>query len=126
MQCFLHQGVAAVGICRTCGKGICPTCAREIDRGIVCSDACAELALINHQIVERARRVYGIGVKPKIPLGAWFFGAVGLLILSSATLILWSNSNDGPTAAYTGGFGLLFLVFAVFIWRRYRSVGLNL
>jgi hypothetical protein len=28
--------------------------------------------------------------------------------------------------AYSGGFGLLFLAFAALIWRRYRSVGLNL
>jgi hypothetical protein len=71
MQCFLHQDVAAVGICRTCGKGICPACAREIDRGIVCSEACAQFAIVTRELQDRAKRIYSIGTRPKIPVGAW-------------------------------------------------------
>jgi hypothetical protein len=126
MQCFVHHEVAAVGICRTCGKGICPACAREIDRGVVCSDACAQFAIDNQAIVDRAKRVYSIGVKPKIPLGAWFFGTMGVVLLGIAGLLAWSDPNGWPAAAYPGGFGLLLLVFAVFVWRRYRAIGLNL
>jgi len=126
MQCFLHQGATAVGICRTCGKGICSACAREIDRGIVCSEVCAQFAIDTHEIQDRAKRIYSIGVKPRIPVGAWFFGTFGLLVLFITALLLWSDRNNWPTAALSGGFGVLFLVFAVFIWRRYRSVGLNL
>ena len=126
MQCFLHHDAAAVGICRTCGKGICPACARETASGIVCSDACADLADVNRQMVERARRLYSIGVKQKIPLGAWFFGIAGALALVIAVLLLWSDPNGWPIAAYCGGIGVLFLGFSVFTWRRYRAVGLNL
>jgi hypothetical protein len=71
MQCFLHRDVAAVGICRTCGKGICPACAREIDRGIVCSEACAQFAIVTRELQDRAKRIYSIGTRPKIPVGAW-------------------------------------------------------
>jgi hypothetical protein len=126
MQCFLHHDIAAVGICRTCGKGLCPACAREIDRGIVCSDACAEFAIVNHQIVDRAKRVYSIGVKARIPLGTWFFTAAGLFMLSVGAFLAWSDPAGWSAAAYPGGLGALFLVFAVLIWRRYRSIGLNL
>ena len=126
MQCFVHHEVAAVGICRTCGKGICPACAREIDKGIVCSEACAQFVTDNQAIVDRAKRVYSIGVKSKIPLGAWFFGTMGVVMLGIAALFLWTDPHGWPVAAYPGAFGLLLVVFAVFVWRRYRAVGLNL
>jgi hypothetical protein len=92
----------------------------------VCSDACAEFAIVNHQIVDRAKRVYSIGAKAKIPVGAWFFGTTGLLMLAISGVLWWSDPAGWPAAAYPGGFGVLFLAFAVFILRRYRSVGLSL
>ena len=35
-------------------------------------------------------------------------------------------STNRGSVAYTGGLGLIFLLFAVFIWRRYRAIGLSL
>jgi hypothetical protein len=92
----------------------------------VCSEVCAQFAIDTHEIQDRAKRIYSIGVKPRIPVGAWFFGTVGLLVFAFTGLLLWSDANNWATAAPSAGFGVLFLVFAVFIWRRYRSVGLNL
>jgi len=76
--------------------------------------------------LRRAKRVYSIGVKARIPVGAWFFGTTGLLMLAVAVCLWWSDPAGWAAAVYPGGFGLLFLVFAAFVWRRYRSVGLNL
>jgi hypothetical protein len=126
MHCYSHQDVAAVGICRTCGKGICPACARQMDRGIVCSDACAAYALINHEMVDRARRIYSIGTKPKIPVGAWFLGSLGLLSVGIAAVLLWNDPTGWANAGPPGGFGLLLIGFSVFMWRRYRSLGLSI
>jgi hypothetical protein len=45
MECYSHEGEAAVGICRVCGKGVCRKCAQELSfGGIVCSEACATKA----------------------------------------------------------------------------------
>jgi len=126
MQCFLHQGVAAVGICRTCGKGICPACAREIAGGLVCSEACAQFALDFREIQDRAKRIYSIGTKPRIPVGAWFFGILGALSLIIAAVLWWNDPRNWSDVVVPGGIGLLLLGFSVFIWRRYRSVGLSL
>jgi len=126
MQCFLHRDVAAVGICRTCGKGICPACAREIDRGIVCSEACAQFAIVTRELQDRAKRIYSIGTRLKIPVGAWLYGILGLLSLIGSTVLWWSDPKCWPAVAFPGAVGLLFLGFSVFIWRRYRAVGLSL
>jgi hypothetical protein len=126
MQCFSHRDVAAIGICKNCGKGVCATCVREIDKGIVCSEPCADNVILSQQIIERGKRLYSIGGKPKIPLGAWFFGVFGLLALSIAVAFWWFDPNIWQATAYCGGVGVLFFVFAVLMWQRYRSVGLSL
>jgi hypothetical protein len=126
MQCFSHRDVAAVGICKSCGKGLCPACAREIERGLVCSDACAEAANINLQIVNRATKLYSIGQRPKVPLVAWLFGVVGALFEVVAFVMWWGDPSGWPAALYFAVAGVLFGAFAVFVWRRYRAVGLSL
>jgi hypothetical protein len=127
MQCFLHRDAAAVGICKTCGKGVCPACAREVDRGLVCSDPCADYASTNLEIVGRAKRVYSIGEnRPKIPMGALFFGIFGLLFMCFAALEWWGDSPLWPVVTVTGSFGVVFVAFSVIFWRRYRTLGLSL
>jgi len=121
LQCYTHRDVAAVGICKICGKGLCSSCAREIDRGLACSDACTELAGVNLQMIERAKRVYSIGHKPRIPVTTWFFGVSGSLAIATA-VVMW----DLPPAGWPlGVIGLLLVTFAVVFWRRYRSLGLS-
>ena len=126
MQCYSHRDLVAVGICKSCGKGLCPSCAREIPTGLVCSDACADSVEINRQIVERAKGVYSIGRNPKIPVGAWFFGVTGPLCVGIAVALWWGDPSSWPLVSYFGGVGVLFSAFAMLIWRRYRALGLSL
>ena len=39
MNCLNHPDVPAVGYCRTCGKAVCATCARDV-RGVVYCEEC--------------------------------------------------------------------------------------
>jgi len=40
MDCFNHIDVAAVGVCKACGKALCADCVTEVEGGIVCRDSC--------------------------------------------------------------------------------------
>ncbi|SRR5258706_16043294 len=40
MECFYHEGAAAVGSCRACLKGLCRRCAVELEGGLACPDRC--------------------------------------------------------------------------------------
>lgn len=40
MNCFEHPNEHAVGICKSCGKGVCRTCAIQLTRGLACSEEC--------------------------------------------------------------------------------------
>ncbi|GAA0422354.1 hypothetical protein GCM10009133_33650 [Cocleimonas flava] len=41
MKCYNHHNHDAVGVCKSCLKGICTECATDIGGGITCSDECA-------------------------------------------------------------------------------------
>jgi len=36
MNCFYHQDITAVGLCKACSKGLCPDCAADLGHGIAC------------------------------------------------------------------------------------------
>jgi hypothetical protein len=40
MECFHHEGAAAVGSCRACLKGLCRRCAVELEGGLACPGRC--------------------------------------------------------------------------------------
>ena len=40
MECFYHEGDAAVGSCRACFKGLCRQCAIELQGGLACTGRC--------------------------------------------------------------------------------------
>jgi hypothetical protein len=40
MECFYHEGAAAVGTCRACLKGLCRRCAVELEGGLACPNRC--------------------------------------------------------------------------------------
>ena len=84
MECFIHPGVSAAAVCRTCGKGACRACAIEVTRGVACSQNCVSyaeaLAELQDQTVRsirnfRAQRF----TQPLIGLVSLCFGGYALV-----------------------------------------------
>jgi hypothetical protein len=42
MRCFYHEDKQAVGICKSCGKGVCQECAVDFSKGLACRGHCEE------------------------------------------------------------------------------------
>jgi|HubBroStandDraft_1064217.scaffolds.fasta_scaffold425520_1 hypothetical protein len=42
MRCFYHEDKQAVGICKSCGKGVCQECAVDFTKGLACRGHCEE------------------------------------------------------------------------------------
>lgn len=40
MNCFNHRSVPAIGLCKSCGKGLCADCATELVSGLACKASC--------------------------------------------------------------------------------------
>lgn len=57
MRCFYHRDTEAVGICKSCGRALCPDCVADIGKGIACSGRCEEDARAVIALVERNIRL---------------------------------------------------------------------
>lgn len=57
MRCFVHADRDAVGICRSCYKGLCSDCAVDLQHSLACRGAHEEEAERLHSMVSRAQRV---------------------------------------------------------------------
>lgn len=42
MNCFNHTDVDAVGVCKACGKALCPDCIAEVQGAMVCRNSCED------------------------------------------------------------------------------------
>jgi hypothetical protein len=64
MECFTHRPAEAVGVCKSCGKGVCWHCAIDTEVALVCGAACEQEARELHEMVDRAKKRYGVAAKP--------------------------------------------------------------
>jgi hypothetical protein len=42
VNCFYHQNEPAIGICKSCGKGVCRECAVDFTQGLACRGRCED------------------------------------------------------------------------------------
>ncbi len=57
MKCFNHPEKSAVGICKSCGKGLCPDCAKELRFGLACKDSCIDRVNTINAILDTSQKV---------------------------------------------------------------------
>jgi hypothetical protein len=110
MNCFSHQTTAAVGICKSCGKGLCPRCAGDTGVGLACRDACEDRVLILGKIVTNNARVMKTANAQARSSGLY-------LVLSGALFLAiggWGYTERNQfLAAFLGGLGLIMLGFGL-------------
>ena len=105
MLCFNHPSAPAFGICRTCGKGVCPACVKPDPRGLVCSDPCREFMETQYEMIERARRVYNLGAhKQRFPVNALIPLMMGVAMLGFGA---WTGRNVTELGVYFDVMGAL-------------------
>ena len=88
MKCFNHADRDAVGICKSCGKGICHECLVEIPDAIACktercerrSRLCVQIVDSNPAIVNQANKQLKRQSLALLLIGSLFAG-LGLLLL---------------------------------------------
>lgn len=58
MKCYKHQGQDAVGLCKSCHKGVCETCSALVNGSVACAETCQEDVAALNYMVERGKKVY--------------------------------------------------------------------
>ena len=55
MDCFNHPDRSAVGVCKSCGRGLCHDCAVDSPNGLSCKGCEARVRLMNKIIDNNAK-----------------------------------------------------------------------
>jgi hypothetical protein len=110
VQCFIHQDQPAVGVCRTCGRGLCPACTSEVEGGLACAGRCegdvialARLLAAEQTNLAQAQKLTAAGRTSIVGVG-WF------LIVAGAVLMGWELVTDSGLWFVTA-IGAVFALF---------------
>jgi hypothetical protein len=57
MHCYYHDDQAAVGVCKSCGKGLCRECAVDLTKGLACRGHCEADVQGMIQLIDRNIRL---------------------------------------------------------------------
>jgi hypothetical protein len=58
MKCYNHPDIDAVGICKSCNKGLCRDCLTELENGIACTATCIEEVKQVNSLIQRNKQSY--------------------------------------------------------------------
>ena len=104
MRCFTHQAVDAVGSCKNCGKGLCSTCAKDLQFALSCHGPCeSELVAIRAQVL-RSRALLDSQKRFRL-IGPIFFALMGAVFIGT-------DLSSGHFSWLTTAFGTLCIMFA--------------
>jgi hypothetical protein len=53
LKCYEHPEAEAVGLCKSCQKGVCRACAVDTGNGLACGQPCAERVRGINELVDR-------------------------------------------------------------------------
>jgi hypothetical protein len=116
MRCYYHRDQEAVGVCKSCGRGLCAECAADIGKGLACRSRCEEDARAIVQVVNRSIR---LGAKSEALLHANQRSRLGAallyLVLGGVFLVGgWMDRERFTILIVIGGcmiaFGLFYLL----------------
>ena len=126
MKCFNHPDKDAVGICKQCSKGVCPSCVILVGGSVACATSCTDaVARIDALIRSNAAATEINQSRGGRYFQAIFLIALGLLFTASPFLMGASGRNLSVAVAI----GLVFLLFGAVLglyqraWGRRSRVG---
>jgi hypothetical protein len=122
MKCFNHPDTDAIGICKTCNKGICKECVVDVGNGLACKNSCENEVLMLNELLSRSKTTHQKTGKAYTS-GAIIYGLLGSLFLlfGLINVTLWGSNNLG-LAFFTIFCGLIFLIGAALTYKSGRKI----
>ena len=110
MNCFRHRKIPAIGIRRSCGKGLCEECVAEVPNGIACKNSCESRVVFINQMLDSNQRVMVVS-NSSIRSHAVLTLAMGLIFLGCA---IWAYFAEiSLLAGFLGIFSLVLLIYGI-------------
>lgn len=110
MNCFNHPDQPAVGICKSCGKGLCAGCAATLPNGLACRSACEERVTLINQIIDNNQRVI-FAANAQIRSAGLFILLLGAIFCLVGFLPLLISGDR--TMLFMAVLGLCFAAFGI-------------
>jgi len=126
VKCFYHRETDAVGLCKSCSKGLCGSCATDVGNGLACHDSCVERVRSLNELVDRNIRISPASEQllGKQPRGYLISGVFG--ILAGGLFMVLGYNMDGVFRAGVmsiGGLAALLGLFQASTGLRLRNPG---
>ena len=113
MMCFNHADHQAVGVCKSCQRGLCHDCAVDLGKGLACKNRCEEdvrqlIQVIDQSIRLRPTSTYLLTRSRQTRIAtAVFYFAMGALFIG------WGFSRSYMHVI--AGFGFLLVGYGVYL-----------
>jgi len=121
MECFYHEGATAVGSCRSCLKGLCRSCATELEGGLACAGRCETMVRSVVAAIQQSARYQGVSAGLLRSARGLWLGLTAVAALVGLFVVAWGLSL--PIYREIALLGLPFLALAFLSARLARSVG---
>jgi hypothetical protein len=121
MECFYHEGATAVGSCRSCLKGLCRSCATELEGGLACAGRCESMVRSVVATIQQSARYQGVSTGLLRSARGLWLGLTAVAALVGLFVIAWGLSL--PTFREIAILGIPFLALAFLSARLARNVG---
>lgn len=112
MNCFNHPDKPAIGICKSCGKGLCPECTAELPNGLACRNRCEERVELINRIIDSNQRILATGNANLRATGV-FVLVLGLLFLLPGVVTLCTSSKPSDSLFFFFA-GIPFTLYGLF------------
>jgi len=117
MVCYYHPDVPAIGLCKSCMRGLCSECAVELPQALACPGRCEEDVRQLHMLIQfnlayqqTQRKLLG---GQRLPMMV-----VGTFIALMGVLFAWIGFAAEPSIWPLAGLGTLFVGYGCWIIAR--------
>ncbi len=109
VNCFNHPDRAALGLCKSCGKGLCRDCLAELQDGLACKGRCEPRVALINRIIDSNKQVLAVARSNMRGVVILLFVMGGVfLLLGLGSLV----AGHWVTAAFPLVIGLVFCLLA--------------
>jgi len=115
MNCFNHPTIVAVGTCKACAKGLCPSCAVDMGHGLSCHGEHEATVQSYYDILERNKRLIASAPRTNA-LGPVFTAFLGIV------MVIWGLNSPKGILDFAFIIGCGFLAFAVVAYFQTRNL----
>ena len=115
MNCFNHQDVSAIGLCKSCNKGLCSECAIDLEHGLACKDKHEEQVKALDMIISKSTKIYSSASQNTL-IAPIFYLFMGLVFAG------FGYFSRGGVTGLPFVLGIGFIVFGVVIFIKNKQI----